>query len=226
MAKKTECTHTESLQVNNWLQLFKVLLEESGFALDHYVNGKQVSIEKEASDIFINSLKQFLDSAVDIIGRAKNQDLVWENVEKMGAEGTNKKFIQWLKEYVSAGLKPRRDAEFINKMEQEDFEKMSQFCFENYVLQKTNQNHGDSWTEKQIVVVRKMIFTFVEMLVVDFLSDECAVAQMKSIFAMENERCEIWLQYIKKNEDRLWKIMMMRRIARIEKKMDNLEVVI
>lgn len=226
MAKKTGNTHTESQQVNSWLQLFEVLLQESDFALDQYVNGHQVSVEQDSSDIFINSLKQFLDSAADIIGLAEDQDIVWGKIEKIGDEGENKKFIQWLKEYVGVRLRPRRDAEFINKMEQEDFENISRFCFENYVLQKTNLNYGDRWTDKQIVVVRKMIFTFVEMLVVDFLSDEYAVAQMKSIFAMEKGRCDIWLRYIKQNEDRLWKIMLMRRMARIEKKMDNLEVVI
>lgn len=56
----------------------------------------------------------------------------------------------------------------------------------------------------------------------NFYSDEYALENMKRIFGIEREYCIKWLKLIEENEDRLWKIMLMKRFNKIENKLDEL----
>lgn len=42
------------------------------------------------------------------------------------------------------------------------------------------------------------------------------------MFEIEEAYCEIWWKYVKENQDKLWKIMMMKRCKNLEIKLELL----
>ena len=100
---------------------------------------------------------------------------------------------------------------------------MSQYCFENLILKDIGKNSiDDQWNKEEIIIMRKILFTFIDMLDTSFYSEEHALEKMERIFGIKKQYCVKWLPFIKEHEDRLWKIMLMKKYNRIENKLDEL----
>ena len=76
--------------------------------------------------------------------------------------------------------------------------------------------------EKQLLILKKALFTFCEMIISDNLSKENAFDNISRMFEMEESYCEVWWQYVKENEDKLWRIIMMKNYKTLEGKMEIL----
>lgn len=214
---------SQESEMNNFVDLFNFILENKNYNLDCLVKGNSLAVDDSISEEFLEKLKDFLALAPEIIRKADNKEEIWSSFETLDDYESNKKFINWLKKYVETIIRPVEDARFINELDLKSFEAMSQYCFENLVLKDIGRSNIDEqWDRVQIIIIRKMLFTFIDMIEVNFYSDEYALENMERTFGIKKQYCIKWLYLIKEHEDRLWKIMLMKRYNRIENKLDEL----
>ena len=137
---------------------------------------------------------------------------------------TGIKFIIWLKKYTESVIKPFEEAMFLKEMDDESFQKLTNYCFENLILKDVGKKRIDSniGDVKQILILRKIIFTCIEMVVVDNFSKENTFDNMERMFGMKASYCELWWNLIEKNEDKIWRIMVMKQYSRLENKLNRL----
>ena len=113
---------------------------------------------------------------------------------------------------------------FLKEMDDESFQKLTNYCFENLILKDVGKKRIDSniGDVKQILILRKIIFTCIEMVVVDNFSKENTFDNMERMFGMKASYCELWWNLIEKNEDKIWRIMVMKQYSRLENKLNRL----
>ena len=101
---------------------------------------------------------------------------------------------------------------------------MTTYCFDNFILKdigKTQINNLD-WDENQISVFRKIMFSFIDMVIIENYSKENAFCKMEKMFGLKEIYCEIWWKLVEQNEESLWKIMLVKRYNRIENKLEQI----
>lgn len=152
---------SQESEIKKFVDLFNFILENKNYNLDCMVKGNSIAVEDSISEEFLEKLKDFLELAPEIIQKADNREEIWSSFEELEDYERNKKFINWMKKYVKTIIKPVEDARFINELDLKSFEKMSQYCFENLVLKDIGRNNiEEQWDREQIIIIRKMLFTF------------------------------------------------------------------
>lgn len=221
--KKIELEFQES-GIKKVIELFNVILEESEFDLNQFVKSDSLAIPNQMSETFLESLKQFVDMVPDIVKQLDDVESFWCIFENLDDYEKINKFIVWLKRYTESVIRPYEEALFLKEIDEESFQKLTSFCFENLILRDIGKKRIDSEIGdlKQILILRKIIFTFIEMVVVDNFSKENAFDNMERMFGVKASYCELWWDLIEENEDKIWKIMIMRQYSRMENKLNHL----
>lgn len=221
--KKIELEFQES-GIKKVIELFNVILEESEFDLNQFVKSDSLAIPNQMSETFLESLKQFVDMVPDIVKQLDDAESFWCLFENLDDYEKNNKFIVWLKRYTESIIRPYEEALFLKEIDEELFQKLTRYCFDNLILRDIGKKRIDSEIGdiKQILTLRKIIFTFIEMVVVDNFSKENAFDNMERMFDIKASYCELWWDLIEKNEDKIWKIMIMRQYSRMENKLNHL----
>lgn len=221
--KKIELEFQES-GIKKVIELFNVILEESEFDLNQFVKSDSLAIPNQMSETFLESLKQFVDMVPDIVKQLDDAESFWCLFENLDDYEKNNKFIVWLKRYTESIIRPYEEALFLKEIDEELFRKLTIYCFDNLILRDIGKKRIDSEIGdiKQILTLRKIIFTFIEMVVVDNFSKENAFDNMERMFDIKASYCELWWDLIEKNEDKIWKIMIMRQYSRMENKLNHL----
>lgn len=221
--KKIELEFQDS-GIKKAIELFNAILEESEYNLNQFVKSNSLSISNQMSETFSESLKQFINMIPDIVKQLDDAESFWSIFENLDDYKKNDKFIVWLKKYTESVIRPLKEAMFLKEIDEKLFQKLTNYCFENLILKDIGKKRIDSEIGdiKQILILRKIIFTFIEMVVVDNFSKENAFDNMERIFGIKTSYCELWWDLIEKNQDKLWKIMIMKQCGRIENKLNNL----
>lgn len=206
------------------IDLFNRLLEKSDYNLNQFVKGDSLTVPNDKSESFTNILKEFVEMVPDAIQRIENGEVFWSAFEKLDDYESNDKFIRWMQRYVDAVIRPMEEAAFLKEMDEETFKRMTEYCFDNFVLKDIGRKNIDKSVGnlKDIITLRKMIFTYIEMIVVDNFAEERAHANMERLFGIRKQYCGIWSEYIERNADKIWKIMLMKRYNRIENKLNQI----
>ncbi|MBO5239627.1 MAG: hypothetical protein J6B50_12760 [Lachnospiraceae bacterium] len=206
------------------INLFYELLEKCHFELNQFVSGESLTIPSDISEILDDSLKDFLDSIVDEYRKSDNKDEFFNIFLSVGDYEKFDKFINWVEKYAIAKVKPLLEAEFLTNITIDEFEKMTDYCFENFVLMDIGDSNIDKeiWDVKSILIMKKVLYTFIDICVVGNYSKENAFSNMNRIFGLSKERCEIWWKLVESNSEKLWKILLMKKYTRIENKLDHL----
>ena len=206
--------------------LFNTILRESDYNLNQFVKGDAIGVAEKVSDDFLDNLTGFMELLPDIVKSLNDEDkeVFWSAFQKIDNYEDNEKFILWLQKYSDAVTKPLEETAFIKELDFETFKKMSDYCFQNLILQDVGKKRIDKTIggEKQLLILKKALFTFCEMIISDNLSKENAFDNISRMFEMEESYCEVWWQYVKENEDKLWRIIMMKNYKTLEGKMEIL----
>lgn len=221
--KKIELEFQEN-GIKKAIELFNIILEESEFNLNQFVKSDSLSISNEMSETFMESLKEFVAMVPDMVKQMEDAEIFWNIFENLDDYEKNNKFIMWLRRYVDAVIRPFKEAMFLKEISDESFQRLTNYCFENLILRDIGKKRIDKEIAdvKQILILRKIIFTFIEMIVVDNFSKENAFDNMERMFGIKNSYCELWWKLIEKNEDKIWKIMIMKQYSRMENKLNHL----
>lgn len=220
---KTSLQSQYAGMLKTFIELFNSILEESNYNLNQFVKGESLTVSDDMSEEFLDTLKEFVNNAPEVIKEIDNKEQVWEFFEVLDDYESNNKFIKWLAKYVDSVNRPFEESAFLKDMNNDDFQKITKYCFDNLILQDIGKRKIDkSWNQKEMLILRKVLFTFIEMVIIDNCAKEKAFDNMRRIFDVTEDYCEVWWNYIIKNEDRLWRSMLMKQNRRIEDKLNHL----
>lgn len=202
-------------------ELYGCLWKDSGGNLNQYINGDSFILSGDVSDSFRQQVKRFLEMAQGLFKYAEDKE---EFFAKLGKKPDCDLFMAWLKDYLADAIRPYEDAEYLRKMESGQFQKMTSYVFENLILFYAGRDNIDTTVaeQKQILIFRKIMYSFVDMVISYHYNREYAISTMDRMFGLDADKCEIWWKLVQDNEERLWKIMMMRRIRSLENRLDQL----
>lgn len=205
-------------------ELLDDILKECDYNLDQYINGKTLSLPETIDESFVDAVRKMLEQSVEVVKAEQDQEAFWEQWKEIKGYENNQKFFHWLKRYVEVKIRPYQDTIFLRDMEEEQIFSMIEYCFENLILKDVGKEAVEKtdWNLKEMTVLRKMLFTFLEMVFTDNFAGEKAYSCMQRMFYMnENIYAKIW-DLTKVHKEELWKIMIMRRYRKLENKLDRI----
>lgn len=221
--KKIELEY-QKYGVETFTGLIDQILQECDYNLDQFVKGNSLAITSDKSEKFQIELRKLIEMAPMVFREANNKDKFFSALKEKDYYEKNEKFFNFLEKYIDVINKPYEEAAFLRNMKQEVFEKMSLYCLENMILSVINKDNLDETfgEEKHMFLLRKIMFTFINMFIVDNYSREYAISSMEEMFGINKEYCEFWWNLIEKNDDKLWRITVMKKYNRIENKLNQL----
>ncbi|MCI9021377.1 MAG: hypothetical protein HFH32_11655 [Eubacterium sp.] len=206
--------------MNRLKELFAAISENSGYNLDRYISGQSLTVSGDNEGL-MRHMKEFLAETQEAVKKdtdIKSLITVFQN------EGRNDKFIEWLEGFLYDSIRPYQDAEYLRKTDLEQFQQVSEYVFEHMIL--TNIDNEYIETEiadgKQLRCIRKIFMTFINRIVCYNDRKEYIIDNMERRFGLDEEKCGFWWNLVKENEDRLWKIMVMRKMNFIENKLSRM----
>ena len=206
--------------MNRLKELFAAISENSGYNLDRYISGQSLTVSGDNEGL-MRHMKEFLAETQEAVKKdtdIKSLITVFQN------EGRNDKFIEWLEGVLYDSIRPYQDAEYLRKTDLEQFQQVSEYVFEHMIL--TNIDNEYIETEiadgKQLRCIRKIFMTFINRIVCYNDRKEYIIDNMERRFGLDEEKCGFWWNLVKENEDRLWKIMVMRKMNFIENKLSRM----
>ena len=215
----------DRLDIKRLEELFNMILVDSEYNLNQFVKSSDtLSVTKETSDDFSENLKEFIELFPEVVNSIEDKERFWSAFQNLDDIDNNNEFIHWLQRYVDSVTKPIEEAAFIKELDFETFKKMSAYCFKNLILQDVGKKRIDKTVgdEQQIQILRKALFTFCDMVISDNFSKENAFDNLSRMFGMEESYCEIWWKYVEQNEEKLWRILMMKHQKNLENKVESL----
>ncbi len=213
----------QSAYVMKWSDLLEKLMR-SEFNLNQLIKGSALEITGDMPKELRIELKEFLDMIPELYSETKSLEDIYQILESVEYTEKKAKFYEWIYRYVEAVTKPFKETEFITKLEDETFNKMTEFCFYNLILKNVGKDgiQKSGWDVEQMLVLRKVMYTFLDIIICDNLAKENALDNMKKHFGVGEKYCQIWYEFIEKNKEDLWKILIMKKYNRIERKLDQL----
>lgn len=220
--KKIDLTSVQS-GMKRFFELFNLILEASDYDLNRFVEGNTVSIEDPSIEKYNNEFQEMLDELITISINSKSEDL-FKKLEKLSETVQINKFVEWLSGYAEAAIVPYKETSFIREMTLENFATVAQYCFNNFVLVESGRENIDKTIceEKELIILRKLIFTIADLAIVNNLSKNYAYSKIVSIFGLDLNYVTILWDLIKNNEEKMYRIILMRKIYKLEQKMDRL----
>lgn len=200
---------------------FENLWKDSGNNMNQYINGDSFILSGDISDSFRQQVKKFIEMAKEIYKQAEDKEQFFE---KLGTKTDCDLFMEWFKVYLADSVKPYEDAKHLRQMEMNQFQKMTSYVFENLIIVYCGRENIDTTlgAQEQILIFRKILFSFVDMVISYHYTREYAIDTMEKVFGLDADKCGIWWELVQNNEERLWKIMMMRKIHSLENRLDRL----
>lgn len=208
-------------EIENLKELWESLLKSSGNNLDQYIDGDSFILSGDVMDTFRNEIKKFLEMAQRLFRKAGNKEKFFEILE---IKPDCTLFMSWFKEYLEDAVKPYEDAAYLRKMELKQFTEMSSHVFLNSILFYNGEDAAGKTEEeqKQLFILKKVMYLYLDMIISRHYSREYADSTMDRIFGLNAEKCAAWYDLMQGNDDRLWKIMLMRKITSLENRLDQL----
>lgn len=205
-------------------ELFNYILKVSNYNLDQYVKSDALSIPNDMDEQFVDSIKKLLDIMPEVVKTISDKEQFWNAFHELDNYENNDKFIKWLIKYVENAIRPFEDASFLREMEEDTFSNMVDYCFQNLIIKDIGKNEvrKSDWDAEKMGVMRKITFTFIDMVVCDNFSKERAYEHMSKMFSLKERFLDKLWTLIEENREELWKIMVLKKFQRLENKLDHI----
>ncbi len=209
--------------ISSIIELFNEILEESNYNLNDFVNGMTLSIDENESKKLGEMVQKFIDLIVPGVKKIGNTEEFWNLFTKLDDYEKIDKFIEWIKGYTNSAIKPYEETELIRNMNEQEFNNITKYCFENMILQdigKRKVQEQENWNK--IILLKKVFLTFIDMVIVNNFSKDNTFYNMEKLFGLDEKKCSIWWELVEEHENKLWKLMIMKKYNQIENKLDFL----
>lgn len=210
------------MELRKIMLLFNQLYDKSNKDLDQLVINESIMIPASFDIEFSDLLKDFLNEITDICLENENVEMVNELPHDENAE----RFLEWVDEYINLKIQSINETLFLRKMSLDEFERITRYCYENYVVYDSDRELvsrlNNNWTVGQIEILRKVLLTVAEMKVLSFYPRNRILKKINELFKMTEKQGDILIDLISSDEDRLWKYLMFKRQERLESMMEGL----
>lgn len=207
------------------IETFNELLKLSDYNLNQFIKGDSVVFSENTPEELFDKIKVFIKEFPYMLEKlnTEEREQLWVEFKQLENYEKINRFINWLERYAEYVRRPLEDAAFIQTLSDEQFKNMTTYCFENLILQDIGKKLIDQkWDVPSMLKLRKIMFTYVDMIVMENYAQDNAVSSLQEMFGISSKRCTEWWELIKANEEKLWKIMFTKRHSRIEKKLNTL----
>lgn len=199
--------------------MFQKLLKESGYNLDQAVGNNSFLIPEGFDDEFASDLSCFLE----LIKKAYREDInIVEVLNEVDKGEHSDKFIVLLSRFLEFSSQPARETTFLRGFTIEQFNNIVEYCCSHCIISNDPIRDDEIWEEEQLQIVRKVILTVSELIVVQNYSKQYVLSQIDDKFQMPEPFGEILWNIVKEHENQIWKYLMVLRSDRIEEKLDLL----
>lgn len=220
---KKVVTESQMCGIKTFIEMFNSILEKSNYNLNQLVKENRLTVKKDMSQDLIREVKKLVNMIPDLIRDVDCNEKFWEAFKQIDDWENNYRFIEWLAGYVDTVLQPYRDTAFLREMDFDTFREMTEWCFDNCVIKNTGKKTIDeSGDIKQTTIFKKAMLTLVEMAVIRNYSKDNAFFNMQRLFGIREDFFNIWWKCIEENEEKLWRIMVAKKLVETERKMDIL----
>lgn len=211
--------NSQSIQSREIVELFRKLLDESGYNLDQAAGNTSFLIPEGFDDEFASDLRRLLQ----LLKKTYREDVnVLEVLNEVDKGEHSDKFIATLSRFLEFTIQPVKETAFIREFTLEQFNKIVEYCCLHCIISNDPVRTDGLWEEKQLQVVRKLILTVSELIVFQNYSKQYVLDQINDMFCLAESYGEILWNIVKANEDRIWKYLMAMRSERIEDKLNLL----
>lgn len=210
---------------SEFIKKFNYILEQSEYNLDQFIRGESIAVKNDVSEEVLKGLKDFLDTACKNYSQLEDKGKFWDEVKLLDDYEKNSKFIKWIKNYLLSCEKNWSDGKKVNELIWDDFKRLSDKCFKNFIIQRSEKIDCDDQTEIETCqIIRKLMTIFYDMIAVNAYSDDYAILCMEKNFGIETSCCRYWLSLLRidSNQEKIWKIFMADNLKRVEKKLDSI----
>lgn len=207
-----------NIQVKQFLELLNYI---SKYSLDQYVEDSYLSIPPDKNDL-IDKLDKLIDIA-PLCYRENGEIIKDKDLYSKDEYKDNINFLKWLEEYIRSCNKPYSDLDFLREFDIQNFEKLSQFCIDDMILKvepKEILNQAE-WDNMQIYKTRNAMLYVAKLMLCKYYSDVYLENEVKKIFGIDNEKCSVWIKMIRNAEDKIWRLLLMQRIDKIEERLEK-----
>lgn len=218
---KKVCIQSKNDGLNRFVELFNLVLEKCEYNLNQFVRGTTVLISDSSLEEYQDEFKEMLDLLPYII-RELGEEVFQKEIEKLDDYNQIDKFAEWMEEYALSIIKPYEETECIRSMEYVEFKKAADYCFHNFIIQNNDLEKTGEWEEQNIDKMKKVFFTFIDTIIIDNCGKKKTINEMGTLFGMSAEKNNYLFELIKSQEEKLWKLELMRKYTRIEHKLDTL----
>lgn len=218
MTKKNTISHNNSS--NDVSNMFFKLLDKSGQDLNQTVGSNSFVIPAGIDDNFADDLSVFLEL---VRKEYKKDQTILDTIDKLGQDTDSEKFVIMLRRYIEAVNQPVKETAFLRELSIEEFKDMVEYCYSHFVISNEDieQDKG-KWERKQLQVLRKVILTVAEMVVLSNYPKHRVLYQINRMFELNNEYGKVLWNTVQGDRDQLWKYMMSVRCDNIESKLELL----
>lgn len=216
MSKKNIAFQNDSL--NEISDMFYRLLEKSENDLNQTVGNNSFVIPVGIEDSFADDLSAFLKL---VQKEYKKDEKILELFDNLGKDTDSEKFVIMLKHYIEAVNQPAKETAFLRDMPLDEFKSMVEYCYSNFVISNGDIERDEGmWEQRQLQVLRKVILTVSEMVVLAYYPEHRVLYQINRMFNLNEEYGKILWNMVQGDKDQLWKYMMSARCDHIESKLD------
>lgn len=209
-----------SYQLEEIVDTFHQLLEKSGRNLDRLAGNNAFLIPEDGSEELSDDLKKFLILIKEAYKENKDILAVFDNLDK--GEHSDK-FVMLLGRYLEFSGRPVKETAFLRELTVEEFSRLASYCYSNYIISSSDTvQKTESWNNEQVHIMRKVILTISELVVLLNYSKQQFLERIEMMFGLTEGYGEVLWNMAKQNENQLWKYLMVMRSERIEEKLDLL----
>lgn len=218
MAKSEELTYSE---------IFKMLNSDSDNNLNQLIKGDSLVVPSEYNEEFASHLKLYIEKVIETY---KDKPDEIEEIIEPEFEESNGKFFEWIISYFENTMEPIRETAFLKEFSIDEFKSIIEYTMEKYVILFSGElifdDMPESLSTEKIDILKKLLFTVSDMIIMKRFSKDYFSIKMKEIFNIESDFVDMLWNEIIKYEDALWKLLLCRKIERVENKVDELSLLV
>ena len=200
----------------DFFDLLNKILELSSYNMNQYTDGDNFNIPKDADESYSAYFEKMLNLAREASSDIEEGGL-FDELKNIDDYKTNDKFFDWLKEYIMSVMQPYYDTVNIRQLSIGDFKERASFCFTYWILQDEEvENIPEGWDQEDLIVIKKVLYTAIEMIIVNRFGPVKTKKVFKEVFDFSPEFAECIINLIAEHKDELWKNVVMDKLKKIE----------
>jgi len=219
MSFKTLITEFNNLSEKKFNYFFKCIKLDKSIVL----NSSYAEISDKELQLFI----ELRDKVISLLEEVSDEQNILEKLVNLGLDND---FAKALYKYCLNNLKPIKDAEFINSLSSEKFEKIINFVFSKFVLYNDYDQYFSNYAvsslelnnSRELKIVLRFLYYHTKLVSSRIISPEMLKLKLEREYDVPIEINNIFIKYINNNIHEMQNAYLLSQINVVESKMESI----